>query len=233
MDARQASGCEAADPEPLSERARARREAILEAGRELFLAEGYAATSLSEVVKRSGGSLATLYELFGSKRGLFEAILVDYSGRVMEPFATDDLETDPERGLAEVARRYLETTLDPKIVAWWRTMLAEASRVPELREIFLGCDGGPMQRAIAAYLERLRRRGLLELDDPSHAAGQFLELVRGALHRRALVGDESIEPRELERQVRRAVRLFLYGCAAAPARPRERAAEPDAAPVRS
>ncbi len=220
------------DPETLSERARARRDAILDAGRELFLEKGYAATSLAEIVARSGGSLATVYELFGSKRGLFEAILVEFSARVMEPFATDDLEIDPERGLTDLAHRYLAMVLEPKIVGWWRTMLAEAAHVPELREIFLGCDGGPLQRAIAGYLERLRRRGQIELDDASVAAGQFLELVRGPLHRRALVGEESFDPREIERHVQWAVRLFLYGCAASTDR-RKPVTEPEPAAIRS
>lgn len=32
--------------------------------------QGYDGTSLAEIVRRSGGSLATLYDLFGNKQGL-------------------------------------------------------------------------------------------------------------------------------------------------------------------
>ena len=56
-----------ARPNPKRE---ARRDAMLDAALELFLERGYGAISLTDVVKRSGGSLATLYELFGGKLGL-------------------------------------------------------------------------------------------------------------------------------------------------------------------
>src|SRR3546814_14932985 len=51
-----------------------RQSAILDAAESLFLEQGYERTSLAEIVKRSGGSLATLYELFGKKQGLVPAI---------------------------------------------------------------------------------------------------------------------------------------------------------------
>ena len=49
----------------------ARRQAIMDAAKALFLSKGYAATSLEEIIATSGGSLATLYKLFGNKQGLW------------------------------------------------------------------------------------------------------------------------------------------------------------------
>ena len=91
--------------------ASARRRAILGAARELFLERGYAATTCADVVARSGGSLATLYALFGTKRGLFEAILRDYSEAVMRPLCVDGISTDPEQGLLAIGKRYLALEL--------------------------------------------------------------------------------------------------------------------------
>lgn len=200
---------------PLSDRARERRRAILDAGRELFLARGYAGTSLAEVVSRSGGSLATLYDLFGNKRGLFEAILREFADSVLGPLCLEGVPDDPRRGLEAIARRYLESVLEPKVVAWWRTMCHEAPHVPELRELFHSESGGPIQRGVADHLARLSRAGYLEVAEPARAAGMFLELVRGHLHRRALGGDATAaSPVEIERQVRAAVGLFLHGCLA-------------------
>ena len=48
---------------------------MIEAAESLFLEQGYDTTSLAAIVKRSGGSLATLYELFGNKQGLLRAII--------------------------------------------------------------------------------------------------------------------------------------------------------------
>jgi len=142
---------------------------------------------------------------------------------------------DPERGLTAVGRRYLESVLCPTAVAWFRAVIQEAPHVPELRETFHAAEGGPVERALAGYLAELARRGSLVLDDPLLAAGQFLDLVRGRLHRRALAGHaETPTPAEIECQVAGAVRLFLHGCApaapgAAPPSPARRVRNPPGA----
>ncbi len=197
----------------LSGRASARRQAIIAAGRELFLERGYAATTCADVVARSGGSLATLYSLFGTKRGLFEAILRDHAESVMQPLAVESVAGDPEQGLLAVGRRYLEGVLEPTVVGWWRAICAEAPHAPELRDVFVSEEGGPLQKALSAYLADKVEQGQLELADPVLAAGQFLALVRGPLHHRALAGDPTqVTPQEIERQVRSAVQLFVHGC---------------------
>src|SRR3546814_8686691 len=59
-----------------------RQSAILDAAESLFLEQGYERTSLAEIVKRSGGSLATLYELFVNKQGLLRAIATRWCDEV-------------------------------------------------------------------------------------------------------------------------------------------------------
>src|SRR3546814_3090605 len=61
-----------------------RQSAILDAAESLFLEQGYERTSLAEIVKRSGGSLATLYELFVNKQGLLRAIATRWCDRSEE-----------------------------------------------------------------------------------------------------------------------------------------------------
>ena len=52
-----------------------RRQAFVEAARALFIEKGFERTALADVVERSGGSLATLYKLFGNKAGLLTAVV--------------------------------------------------------------------------------------------------------------------------------------------------------------
>lgn len=206
-------GCRGSGADGLSDRATARRQAIIAAGRELFLERGYAATTCADVVARSGGSLATIYSLFGTKRGLFEAILRDHADAVMRPLCVEGLSSDPEQGLRAVGRSYLAVVLEPSVVAWWRALCAEAPHAPELREVFLTEEGGPIQQALASYLRDNVEKGLLEIAEPVRAAGQFLALLRGHLHNRALAGDPTpATPQEIEEQVRSAVQLFIHGC---------------------
>ena len=58
----------------------ARKQAFLQAAREVFLEHGYEAASVNEVVRRAGGSLATLYSQYGSKEGLFLAVAAEHPG---------------------------------------------------------------------------------------------------------------------------------------------------------
>jgi TetR/AcrR family transcriptional repressor of mexJK operon len=54
-----------------------RRKAIVDAARRAFLDDGYAATSMSGLLKTLGGSKATLWSYFRSKEELFAAVVAD------------------------------------------------------------------------------------------------------------------------------------------------------------
>src|SRR5262249_18492928 len=54
-----------------------RRKRILAAARDVFLERGYANASIDAVVERSGGSKATVYQLFGNKEGLLAALVAE------------------------------------------------------------------------------------------------------------------------------------------------------------
>lgn len=57
-----------------AERAEETRLALIDAARELFAANGYAATSLEEIVRRSRVTKGALYHHFDGKRDLFRAV---------------------------------------------------------------------------------------------------------------------------------------------------------------
>ena len=61
-----------------------RRDGILDVARECFLAEGYAATSMSTIAARLGGSKGTHYNYFKSKEELFEAMMQRQCGALAE-----------------------------------------------------------------------------------------------------------------------------------------------------
>src|SRR5579863_8801536 len=62
---------------PDSPRSDAKRRAIMQVARAAFLARGYAATSMSEIAAKLGGSKGTLYNYFRSKEELFEALMAE------------------------------------------------------------------------------------------------------------------------------------------------------------
>jgi TetR/AcrR family transcriptional repressor of cmeABC operon len=196
-------------------RGEARRQAILRAAFDLFLERGYGGVTMGAIVGRAGGSLTTLYELFGSKERLFEAILIDFAADLAAPLDDEALgEEAVEKTLTRLAERFLVKILEPRALAWFRMATAEAVKFPELRASFLRAGKGTLRGKLAAYLAAQARAGRLRAGDAELAATQFLELVKAPLHMRALLGDlESVPRGAVARQARAAVRTFLYGYA--------------------
>lgn len=81
---------------------RATKAHVVEVATELFVEQGYPATTISQIAQRSDTPEATLYRLFGSKRGVLKEVLdvaiggddeqVEYQQRprVQAAFAADD-----------------------------------------------------------------------------------------------------------------------------------------------
>ncbi|MCK2215600.1 TetR/AcrR family transcriptional regulator [Actinomadura sp. ATCC 31491] len=79
-------------PDKRAERSRLTREKIVQAARELFVAQGYGATSLQEVADRAGVAVQTVYFVFGNKRALFKDVVDTTIAGDGEPVATMDRE---------------------------------------------------------------------------------------------------------------------------------------------
>ena len=174
------------DPAPKSARD-TRRQCMLEIAREVFLAEGYAAASMSTIAAKLGGSKGTLYNYFRSKEELFEAFVrYECEAEADAAFALDPEETDVARALNGLGERVVAFVTSDKAVAIHRVVIAEAGRFPELGRAFW--EQGPKLRVakLAAYLQRAMADGRLRDADPQRAAEQFLALCRAGLHEQRL-----------------------------------------------
>lgn len=59
--------------------------AVAAAARDVFWRHGYSATSLAQLQVATGLSKSSLYESFGSKRGLFDRAIASYLAEVIDP----------------------------------------------------------------------------------------------------------------------------------------------------
>jgi AcrR family transcriptional regulator len=194
-------------------RGEARRAALVAAATDVFLERGFGAATLDEVVRRAGGSRATLYENFGSKEGLFAAIIAAQCALVVEPLRTLAQEKGAlEDVLFAVGRRFLDILMNPRGLGLYRMVSAEAGRFPALgQQVF---ESGPKAAAdqLAGYLRDQIKAGTLALDDADLAARHFLEMVKGDLHTRTLfAAGPAPTSAEIDMCVRGAVRIFLAG----------------------
>ena len=186
-----------------------KRDAILDAAREVFLRDGYSA-SMDLVAAEAGVSKQTVYNHFGSKEKLFRAIVDHASGELLDVLLEGDAHASPAATLETIARRFLDMLLTPSHVAVHRMLVGEAPRFPDLaREIYLG---GPAHaaRELAHYLAEESGKGTLAVADPALAAEQFFGALCGHLHLRALlIPDDAPGEAEIERAIHHAVRGFL------------------------
>jgi TetR/AcrR family transcriptional regulator, mexJK operon transcriptional repressor len=192
-----------------------RRAAMLEAATAVFLERGYEGATLAEIIARSGGSRATLYALFGDKAGLFAAIISALRERIVAPVAAR-IEGPADAALLAVGRGFMGVMMAPESLGLYRIVIAEGARFPELADAVFSAGPKAAADVLTRYLAEKMRSRELRLVDPGASARHFLEMVKGDLHFRALLGlapAPTVE--EIETCVALAVKTFLDG-----ARPR-------------
>jgi TetR/AcrR family transcriptional repressor of mexJK operon len=196
-----------------SKRLAARRKAFLAAAADVFLEKGFSDTTLDDVIARSRGSRQTLYALFGSKQGLFEALLSErcslvFAGTTLEQM----LERDPEDVLVELGTALVSVITSPDGVGLFRLLIAEAPRVPELAQHFWSLGPGRNRALLGDYFARLNEQGRLAVPDPKLAGDQFWDMLYGTPLLKALFGlCKPMTRPEIEQRVRAAVTQFLSG----------------------
>jgi TetR/AcrR family transcriptional repressor of mexJK operon len=196
-----------AGPSALSDKA----ESILAAAWQSFLARGFGAVSMDAIAREAGASKATVYAYFASKEELFGAVIAREGERYFRGFSAGEL--DPcavEASLAEIARRFLDLVLSPEAIAINRIIISEASRFPQLGEVFWRAGPERTRVQIEAFLSRAVAAGTLAIADTRVAAEQFVALLRGDIHQRQLLRlDDGVDAAELTAVTEAAVATFL------------------------
>lgn len=192
-------------------RREARRRAFLEAAGDLFVEKGYGDTSLADVVRRSGGSLATLYEFFGNKAGLFKALIDDRASRITRILSQPESEEHAVAASLEAhGRQLLDLMLEPSVIAVQRLVIAESAQFPELASMYFSAGPAAVFESLKAYLTQQTRQGRLTIDDPALAAEHFGGLVKGMCHVCALFGvPDGLTDAARHQRVTLAVEAFL------------------------
>jgi len=194
-----------------------RRDQFLEAASRAFVERGFEATSLQDVVAEAGGSLATLYRLFGNKEGLFQAVLErkfeSVFGRLSFPTVAQQ---EPRDILFNLGMGLLDMILSDEAIGIHRLMIAEAKRTPQLRKIFMELAPNRAKQYLASYLEEATLHGQLQVTDSWLSASQFIHMVMGDFYMRQLLGEEiKLNPKERRAVVDNCVLIFLFGVAVA------------------
>ncbi len=183
---------------------------ILDAAKRVFMQHGYGAASMDMVAREAGVSKATLYAHYTSKERLF-ALMVNETcliqSNLLEPGVLDTL--DFEEALHQIGTRFLNLLLSPEALAIHRVVVGEKLRFPELGKALFEFGPSVMLARLSALLTRGIEGAAIPSEDVMLAAQQFIGLLKGELHLRAILHLQTdFSEAQKRRVVDAAVRVF-------------------------
>jgi TetR/AcrR family transcriptional repressor of mexJK operon len=190
---------------------------ILEAAKSHFYAHGLERASVDAIAAEAGVSKMTVYSNFGSKEGLFEAVVRERTERVMGGVAgVETLDPkQPRKALLTIGQQFLALTREEDVLGKFRTLYGAAGAQPEACRAFYRQGPDRLNEELAAYLRRANAAGTLKVRHPRQAANLFLSMFMGDGHVRGLLKLEMPDPQEDSALLREAVRVFIAAYAGA------------------
>jgi len=189
----------------------AKRRAILDAAKTLFLSHGYANTSMDAVAAEAGVSKLTVYSHFNDKETLFSSAVMAKCEEQLPPLFFELPAGIPvENVLLNIARGFHQLINSDESVNLHRLMMALGTQDPKLSQIFY--DAGPerMVQGMERLLKRIDETGALRIDQPRNAAEHFFCLIKGAGNFRLLYCcGEPLSEEAAKSHVQEVVGLFM------------------------
>ncbi len=187
-----------------------RRAAIVREARQLFLEQGYDRTTLAEIVARAGGSLATIYKLFGNKDGLLEAVIVE-TAPLGEALVRDAeaKRLSPADTLRLIAEGLYQHFMAPEVIALVRIVIARSINEPLFARQFFDRTAYWARDAIAALFARWGVEGVSMQGAPDFLADMFMGLFVRDLQTQAISHGSANSM--LPEQLRERTDFFLKG----------------------
>lgn len=192
-----------------------RRARILAAAEKTFMTSGYGRATMEKIARNSGMSKKTLYQFFGDKAQIFEALVEaqDLPPRLEMPTETgrDDLTETLRCGLVQFASYVLS---GPQI-ALTRLVISEASHHPEMSRLFFGICVERGRRQIAEFIGHFQKQGLLTATVDAETLADVLVGGTFAMSHlsRLMMGnsDVGMSTRTLERDICLRLNALLQG----------------------
>ncbi|CAI8798813.1 TetR/AcrR family transcriptional regulator [Pseudomonas sp. YuFO20] len=189
----------------------AKRQAILDAAKTLFLTKGYANTSMDAVAAQAGVSKLTVYSHFNDKETLFSAAVVAKCEEQLPSLFFELPEgVAVQTVLLNIARGFHQLINSDESVNLHRLIMALGSQDPKLSLIFFEAGPQRMLHGMERLLARIDESGVLSIDKPRNAAEHFFCLLKGAANFRLLYGcGEPLTGDAAESHVQEVVGLFM------------------------
>tara|TARA_R110002096_G_scaffold436085_1_gene667112 strand:+ start:29896 stop:30507 length:612 start_codon:yes stop_codon:yes gene_type:complete len=163
------------------QRQKQKRGEILAGAVEVFRLEGFEMASMDRIAEVSGVSKRTIYNHFGSKDALFQAVIEKLLEAVM---ARKQILWDPERSLESQLHSFAlaKTSIvdDPQWLALVKVVLGIAIQQPERAKATME-KAGDGEAALVTWLEQAHAAGRMRVPDPALSSKLFWGMVAGTV----------------------------------------------------
>jgi AcrR family transcriptional regulator len=187
---------------------------IMERSAELFIKNGFTATTMDAIAREAGVAKQTLYENWGDKADIFFAVvraradaLVDFEPNILEN------SSDLAAILNIVAHQIVDYTLRPESIALKRIIAAESTRFPDFMRSVLNESVTRLMEGVSRLFEDLAERKLIRTAAPSRDGMMFVHLIVG-LH--SMISVLGMPSRPSDDEIAEKIRLFVRSYRDAP-----------------
>ncbi|WP_417661149.1 TetR/AcrR family transcriptional regulator [Pseudomonas sp.] len=189
----------------------AKRSAILEAAKTLFLRNGYDGSSMDAIAAEAGVSKLTVYNHFTDKETLFSAaVKAKCEEQIPELLFELPDETPIETILLKVALAFHTLINSRESVELHRVMVSLSGQDTKLSKLFFEAGPQRLLDAMQRLLERANASGKLKIDNPHIAADQFFCLIKGGANFCVLIGlEEALEGDAALEHIQQHVAMFI------------------------
>ena len=187
-----------------------RKRAIIDAARSLFVEQGFERTTLGEIVERAGGSLATVYKVFGNKDELLDAVVFEKAASaeliIQHAFAQGG---SPSEVLHRVAQGLRTHFLDPEVVALVRIVIARSVQDVDFARNFFERTAKRDHASLKTLFAYWQDLGIPMTGTPDMLSDMFLDLFFSDVHTDAISHGAGLDP-SAER-LRTRIDFFIRG----------------------
>ncbi len=189
----------------------AKRDAILEAAKLLFLRNGYEGSSMDAIAAEAGVSKLTVYSHFTDKETLFTAAVKAKSEEQLPQLYFSPMPSASiEEVLLNIGRGFYSLVNSDESIELHRLMVAQASSNSKLSELFFQAGPQRILHEMEQLLSHANNSGQLHIANPCNAADHFFCMIKGNQNMRQLLGcAEQLTPAAIEAHIREVVALFI------------------------
>lgn len=195
-----------------------RRQQIIDGALQVFASKGFEKATNKDIAVASGiGSPGLIYHYFKDKSDLFRQVVEQRLPLLQLLTHSEEIMTlAPRDALTLFGNAFLKVSENPTSIALFKLLLSEASRQPQVAEMFNTIGPSRSFAFLSRYLAQQMAAGVLKPMDPGAAARCFVGPLVAYLLTRTIFPQPDTQQLSSEMMVNTAVEIFLQGMQISP-----------------